>query len=88
MIKLRHQQPSLWHRGLAEDIEGCGNLGCGGWTNYWKTSSLWTRCTKRKGNAIRRAAAVAECKRRRKFAAQLTGGRPILARSCLKAGSP
>ena len=22
MIKLRHQQPSLWHRGLAEDIEG------------------------------------------------------------------
>src|ERR1700688_3584365 len=21
MIKLRHQQPSLWHRGLAEDIE-------------------------------------------------------------------
>jgi hypothetical protein len=49
MIKLRHQQPSLWHRGLAEDIEGCGNLGCGGWTNYWKTSSLWTRCTKRKG---------------------------------------
>src|SRR5213080_5331669 len=24
MIKLRHQQPSLWHRGLAEDIEGLG----------------------------------------------------------------
>jgi len=22
MIKLRHQQPSLWHRGLTEDIEG------------------------------------------------------------------
>src|SRR3979490_1448988 len=22
MIKLRHQQPLLWHRGLAEDIEG------------------------------------------------------------------
>jgi IS5 family transposase len=22
MIKLRHQQPSLWHRGLAKDIEG------------------------------------------------------------------
>jgi hypothetical protein len=22
MIRLRHQQPSLWHRGLAEDIEG------------------------------------------------------------------
>jgi len=22
MIKLRHEQPSLWHRGLAEDIEG------------------------------------------------------------------
>jgi IS5 family transposase len=22
MIKLLHQQPSLWHRGLAEDIEG------------------------------------------------------------------
>ena len=22
MIKLRHQQPSLWHRGLVEDIEG------------------------------------------------------------------
>ena len=22
MIKLRHQQPSLWHRGLAQDIEG------------------------------------------------------------------
>jgi hypothetical protein len=22
MIKLRHQQTSLWHRGLAEDIEG------------------------------------------------------------------
>src|SRR6266852_2793931 len=22
MIKLRHQQPALWHRGLAEDIEG------------------------------------------------------------------
>ena len=22
MIKLRHQQLSLWHRGLAEDIEG------------------------------------------------------------------
>jgi IS5 family transposase len=22
MVKLRHQQPSLWHRGLAEDIEG------------------------------------------------------------------
>ena len=22
MIKLRHQQPSLWHRGLSEDIEG------------------------------------------------------------------
>ena len=22
MIKLGHQQPSLWHRGLAEDIEG------------------------------------------------------------------
>jgi transposase, IS5 family len=22
MIKLHHQQPSLWHRGLAEDIEG------------------------------------------------------------------
>jgi hypothetical protein len=22
MIKVRHQQPSLWHRGLAEDIEG------------------------------------------------------------------
>src|SRR5438034_9864286 len=22
MIKLRHQQPSLWHRGLAEDIDG------------------------------------------------------------------
>src|SRR5882672_11762173 len=22
MIKLRHQQPSLWHRGLAEDVEG------------------------------------------------------------------
>jgi hypothetical protein len=22
MIKLRHQQPSLWHRGLAEDIGG------------------------------------------------------------------
>src|ERR1700737_143984 len=22
MIKLRHQQPSLWHRGLAEDMEG------------------------------------------------------------------
>ena len=22
MIKLRHQQRSLWHRGLAEDIEG------------------------------------------------------------------
>jgi len=22
MLKLRHQQPSLWHRGLAEDIEG------------------------------------------------------------------
>jgi hypothetical protein len=40
------------------------------------------------GDAIRRAAAVAECKRLRKFAAQLTGGRPILARSCLKAGSP
>src|SRR5713101_483339 len=22
MVKLRHQQPSLWHRGLAKDIEG------------------------------------------------------------------
>jgi IS5 family transposase len=22
MIRLRHQQPSLWHRGLAKDIEG------------------------------------------------------------------
>jgi len=22
MIKLRHPQPSLWHRGLAKDIEG------------------------------------------------------------------
>src|ERR1700731_1342529 len=22
MIKLRHQQPALWHRGLAEDMEG------------------------------------------------------------------
>ena len=22
MIKLGHQQPSLWHRGLSEDIEG------------------------------------------------------------------
>jgi hypothetical protein len=22
MIKLRHQQPSLWRRGLTEDVEG------------------------------------------------------------------
>ena len=22
MIRLRHEQPSLWHRGLAKDIEG------------------------------------------------------------------
>ena len=26
MIKLRHQQPSLWHRGLAEDIESGADL--------------------------------------------------------------
>src|SRR5216683_1914941 len=69
MIKLRHQQPSLWHRGLAEDIEGwgCGNRGCGWWTSCWKTSNLWTRCTKPKGNAIRKAAGVAECKHPRKY---------------------
>src|ERR1700730_4768935 len=63
MIKLRHQQPSLWHRGLAEDIEGLWEP----WMGCWKTSHFWTRCTKPKENVIRRAAAVAECKPRRKY---------------------
>ena len=59
MIKLRHQQPSLWHRGLAEDIRACGNRAWCFWTSCWKMSNFWTRCTKLKGNATRRAAAVA-----------------------------
>ncbi len=54
MIKLRHQQPSLWHRGLAEDIEGLWEQWMRRWMSCWKTSNFWTRCTKPKENFIRR----------------------------------
>jgi hypothetical protein len=64
MIKLRHQQPSLWHRGLAEDIEGPWMILV---DELLEDEQLLARCTRRKGNATRRAAAVGECKRRRKY---------------------
>ena len=46
MIKLRHQQPSLWHRGLAEDNEGL-------WEPWRPVDELledewWIQCTKRR----------------------------------------
>src|SRR5260370_34301127 len=41
MIKLRHQQPSLWRRGLAEDIEGLWETvdAAGGRTAYRRAAS-------------------------------------------------
>ncbi len=43
MIKLRHQQLSLWHSGLAEEIEDLWERGCVWSTVCWKMSSCWTR---------------------------------------------
>src|SRR5215472_556986 len=64
MVKLRHQQPSLWNRGLAEDIEDLWEP----WMRLveicWRTSSCWTRFMKPRASAIRRAAAAVACKLR------------------------
>ena len=51
MIKLRHQQPSLWHRESGREYRGAVVLGCFWWTSCWRTSNCWTG-SKRKGDAI------------------------------------
>src|ERR1700693_2656968 len=48
MIKLRHQQPSLWHRGLAEDIEEVWEPDASGGQAAERRATFWTRCTERK----------------------------------------
>jgi hypothetical protein len=62
MIKLRHQQPSQWHRSLAEDIGGLWEPWMRRVGRRLETSNSWTGCMKRRGNAIPRAAFVAACK--------------------------
>jgi len=65
MIKLRHQQPSLWHRGLAEDIEGLWEpVDCGWWTSCWKTSNFLDTVYEAQGERHPQSRSVAGCKRR------------------------
>jgi hypothetical protein len=51
----RHQQPSLWHRGLAKDIEGLWERWMRLVVDFWKTSNCSTRSMRHKANAMRRA---------------------------------
>jgi hypothetical protein len=67
MIKLRHQQPSLWHRGLAEDIEGLWEPWMRLVDELLEDEQLLDTVYELKENAIPRAAFAAECKRRRKY---------------------
>ena len=66
MIKLRHQQPSLWHRGLAEDIEGLWEPWMRLVDELLEDEQLLDTVYEVQGYDIFRAAFVGECKRRRK----------------------
>jgi hypothetical protein len=67
VIQLRHRQPSLWHSGLAKDIEDLWEPWMKEVTNFWKTQR-WSRvCMMRKESAIQRAGRMGERKHRRKW---------------------
>ena len=67
MIKLRHQHPSLWHRGLAKDVEDLWEPWMRVVDELLEDEQLLDAVYEAQGDAIRKAANVTACKRRRKW---------------------
>jgi hypothetical protein len=73
MIKLRHQQPSLWHRGLAEDIEGLWEPWMRLVDELLEDEQLLDTVYEAQGERYPRAGFAVECKRRRKYCCACCG---------------
>ena len=67
MIKLRHQQPSLWHRGLAEDIEGLWEPWMRLVDELLEDEQLVDTVYEAQGERHAQSRFAAGCKRRRKY---------------------
>jgi hypothetical protein len=55
VIHLRHERPSLWHAGLAKDIEDLWEPWMREADRLLEDATLVEACMKRKGSGIRRA---------------------------------
>jgi hypothetical protein len=67
VIQLRHRQPSLWHSGLAKDIEDLWEPWMKEVDRLLEDAALVESVYDAQGSAIRRVARVDERKRRRKW---------------------
>jgi len=66
VIKLRHQQPSLWHKGLAKDIEDLWEPWMREVDQLLEDAALVEEVTKHRENAIPRVRHAGEPRHRRK----------------------
>ena len=66
MIKLRHQQPSLWHKGLAKDIEDLWEPWMREVDQLLEDAALVEEVTKHRENAIPRVRHAGERRHRQK----------------------
>jgi len=66
VIKLGHEQPTVWEGRFAEEVAECGNRGCEWWMNGWKMRNWWMWFTTGKGNGIPRVGFGGAGKRQQK----------------------